>query len=158
MSGVIPASASRAGVVSSSSQGDTGNVRKSQGFMNTSEAECQLDTLMRKKQHLEVPDNTDAIACAVALSLADIGTATVGKKGATNEHNQNPTSLHSNAHDDGVVSHDLPLAQNAAPKERQGPSHSPGCDDRLTFFRHVERVVLANRVDDHPPSHGGQEI
>ena len=78
MSGVIPASASRAGVVSSSSQGDTGDVRKSLGFMNTGEAGRRLDTLMREKQHLEVPDNADAIACAAASSLADIGTATVG--------------------------------------------------------------------------------
>jgi hypothetical protein len=97
--------------------------------MNTGEGEHQLDTLMREKQHLEVPDNADAIACAAASSLADIGTAKVGKKGATNEHDQNSTSPHSNAHDDKVVGHDLPLAQNAAPKEQQGPSRSPGCDD-----------------------------
>jgi hypothetical protein len=60
MSGIIPASASRAGVVSRSSHGDTGEVRKSLGFKNTGDA-----------------DNAEAIACAAASSLADIGTATV---------------------------------------------------------------------------------
>ena len=77
MSGVIPASASRAGVVSRSSHGDTGDVRKSLGFMNTGEADVRLDTLMRGKQHLEVPDNAEAIACAAASSFADIGRPTV---------------------------------------------------------------------------------
>ena len=129
MSGVIPASASRAGIVSSSSQGDTGDVRKSLVFMKTGEAERRLDTLMREKQHLEVPDNANAIACVAASSLADIGTATVGKKGATNEHIQSPSSVHFNAHDDDDASHDLPLAQNAAPKERQGLLCSPGCNN-----------------------------
>ena len=108
--------------MSSSSQGDTGNVRKSVGFMNTGEAERRLDALMREKQHLKVPDNANAIACVAASSLADIGTTTVGKKGATNEHVQSPSSVRSNAQDDDVVSHDFALAQNTGPKERQGQS------------------------------------
>ena len=117
MSGVIPASASRAGIVSSLSQGDTGDVRKSQGFTNTNEAEHRLDTLMRGKQHLEVPDNADTIACAAASSLAGIGTATVGKKGAMNKHIQSPSSVHSNAYDNSIAGHDFALAQNTGPKE-----------------------------------------
>ena len=104
-------------------------MRKSLGFINTGKAEHWLDTLMREKQHLEVPDNADTIACVVASLLADIKTATIGKKEATDEHNQYSTFLHSNAHDNGIVGYDLPLAQNAAPKERQGPSRLPGCDD-----------------------------
>ena len=108
--------------MNSSSQGDTGNVRKSVGFMNTGEAEHRLDALMREKQHLEVPDNADAIACAAASSLADIGTAKVGKKGATNEHVQSPSSVRSNADDDDVAGQDFALAQNTGPKERRGQS------------------------------------
>ena len=97
--------------------------------MNTGEAEHRLDALMREKQHLEVPDNADAIACAAASSLADIGTATVGKKGSTNKHIQSPSSVRSNTHDNGVAGHDFALAQNTGPKERQGQLRSPGHDD-----------------------------
>jgi hypothetical protein len=62
MSGVMPISPSRAGVVSRSSHGDTGDVRKSLelGFKNSGEA-----------------DSAEAIACAAASSLADIGRAAV---------------------------------------------------------------------------------
>jgi hypothetical protein len=50
-----------AGVVSSSSHGDTGEVRKSLGLIKVGEA-----------------DNADANADAAASSFADIGIATVG--------------------------------------------------------------------------------
>ena len=79
--------------------------------------ERQLDALMREKQHLKVPDNADAIACTAASSLADIGTATVGKKGAMNEHVQSPSSVRSNAQDDDIVGHNFALTQNTGPKE-----------------------------------------
>ena len=79
------------------------------------------------------------------------------KKGGSKEHELNSTFLHSNALDDGVVSPFFPPAKNAAPKQRQGPSRSPGHDDTLAFFPRVEPVVQANGVDDHPPSHSDQE-
>jgi len=62
MSGVMPISPSRAGVVRRSSHGDTGEVRKSLGlgFKKSGEA-----------------DNAEAIACAAASSLGDIGRATL---------------------------------------------------------------------------------
>ena len=114
--------------------------------MNTGEAEHRLDALMRGKQHLEVPDNADAIACAAASSLADIGTATVGKKGATNEHVQSPSSVRSNAQDDDVVGHDFALAQNTGPKERQGQSKAK----RGATKEHNQKpnTVYSNAHDD----------
>ena len=89
--------------------------------MNTGGAERRLDTLKREKQHLEVPDNANAIVC-VAASLLEA--ATVGKKGATNKHVQSPSSVRSNAHNDGIAGLNFALAQNAGPKERQGQSRS----------------------------------
>ena len=74
------------------------------------------------------------------------------KKGGLKEHDLNSTFLHSNALDDGVDGPFFPLAKNAALKQRQGPSRSPGRDGSLAFFPRVEPVVQANGVDDHPPS------
>ena len=51
------------------------------------------------------------------------------KKGVTEEHVQNSTSQCSNAHDNGIAVHNLPLGQNAARKEQQGQSSLPGCND-----------------------------
>ena len=76
------------------------------------------------------------------------------KKGGSKEHELNSTFLHSNALDDGVVGPFFPLTKNAAPKQRQGPSCSPGRDNTLAFFPRVEPIVQANGVDNHPPSHG----
>jgi hypothetical protein len=53
-------------------------VRKSLGFKNTGDAED--DSSVRGEtgeQQSEVPDNAEAIACAAASSLADIGTVMV---------------------------------------------------------------------------------
>ena len=79
MSGVMPMSPSRAGVVSRSSQGDTGDVRKSLwfGFKKSGEAEEVCSVRQTDGQRLsEVPDSAEAIACAAASSFTDIGIAT----------------------------------------------------------------------------------
>ena len=80
------------------------------------------------------------------------------KKGGSKEHELNSTFLHSNALNDGVVGPFFPLTKNTAPKQHQGPSRSPRRDNTLAFFPCVKLVVQANGVDDHPPSHGDQEI
>lgn len=78
MSGIMPMSASRAGVGNRSSHGDTGEVRKSLwlGFKKSGEAKEFWSVKQIEEGRLsEVPDNADAIACAAASSLADIGRA-----------------------------------------------------------------------------------
>jgi len=77
----MPISASRAGVVKSSSHGDTGEVRKSLGFGFKKSGEAKEFCSVREIDEgrlSEVPDSAEAIACAAASSSADIGTATVG--------------------------------------------------------------------------------
>jgi|SRR5216684_9323405 len=86
MSGVMHASPSRAGVVSRSSHGDTGDVRKSLGFKNSGEAEnfCSI-RVIEEGRLSEVPDNAEAIACTAASLLVDIGRATVGFSSGTED-------------------------------------------------------------------------
>jgi hypothetical protein len=69
-------SPSRAGVVSRSSHGDTGEVRKSLGlgFKKSGDAKEFCSVKQTDEEQLsEVPDSAEAIACAAASSLADKG-------------------------------------------------------------------------------------
>ena len=80
MSGVMPTSPSRAGVVSRSSHGDTGEVRKSLGFGFKKSGDAKEFCSVRQTEEgqlSELPDNAEAIACAAASSLAHIERATV---------------------------------------------------------------------------------
>jgi hypothetical protein len=88
MSGVMPTSPSRAGVVSRSSHGDTGEVRKSLGFGFKKSGEAEEFCSVRHIEGgglSELPDNAEAIACAAASSLADIGRATVELSSGTED-------------------------------------------------------------------------
>src|SRR6266852_2094604 len=88
MSGVMPTSPSRAGVVSKSSQGDTGEVRKSLGFGFKKSGDANEFCSVRQTEGgrlSEVPDNAEAIACAAASSLADIERATVELSSGTED-------------------------------------------------------------------------
>src|ERR1700733_7639218 len=87
MSGVIPTSPSRAGVVSRSSHGDTGEVRKSLGFGFKKSGDAREFCSVRQTEGgrlSEVPDNAEAIACAAASSL-DIDRATVELSSGTED-------------------------------------------------------------------------
>jgi hypothetical protein len=70
----MPTSPSRAGVVNNSSQGDTGEVRKSLGLNKSGDTEDERSVREESKRELYsvVPDNAEAIACAAASSSADM--------------------------------------------------------------------------------------